>query len=138
MVKIITAAEAANLIEEAATIATSGFVGSAGLRGGINPKTIQDLVEVIELGNEEWLWYKPFPIDVALIRDTTADENGNISIEKECVSLELLSIAQVARNSGGIVIVQVERVVKSGSIMHPMNLKVPGIVVDYIGSALSI
>lgn len=99
--------------------------------GKINKKTTQDLVEVIELGNEEWLWYKPFPIDVAFIRGTTADENGNISIEKECVSLELLSIAQAARNSGGIVIVQVERIVKSGSL-HPMNVKVPGIVVDYI------
>lgn len=99
--------------------------------GKINKKTTQDLVEVIQLGNEEWLWYKPFPIDVALIRGTSADEHGNISIEKEAVSLEILSIAQAAKNSGGIVIVQVERIVKVGSL-HPMNVKVPGIIVDYI------
>ncbi|AIF52716.1 acyl CoA:acetate/3-ketoacid CoA transferase [Pelosinus sp. UFO1] len=99
--------------------------------GKLNKKTTQDLVEIIQLGGEEWLWYKPFPIDVALIRGTSADENGNISIEKESVSLEILSIAQAAKNSGGIVIVQVERIVKSGSL-HPMNVKVPGIIVDYI------
>ncbi len=99
--------------------------------GKINKKTTEDLVEVIQLGGEEWLWYKPFPVDVALIRGTSADEIGNISIEKEAVSLEILSIAQAVKNSGGIVIVQVERIVKPGSL-HPMNVKVPGMIVDYI------
>lgn len=99
--------------------------------GKINKKTTEDLVEVIQLGGEEWLWYKPFPVDVALIRGTSADENGNISIEKEAVSLEILSIAQAVKNSGGTVIVQVERIVKPGSL-HPMNVKVPGMIVDYI------
>ena len=80
--------------------------------GKINGVTKEDLVEVIQLGGEEWLWYKPFPVNVAFIRGTTADLHGNISIEKEALALEILPIAQAAKNSGGIVIVQVERVVR--------------------------
>lgn len=99
--------------------------------GKINDVTKEEIVEVIELGGEEWLWYKPWPVDVALVRGTSADENGNISIEKEAVSLEILPIAQAASNSGGIVIVQVERIVANG-VLKPMNVKIPGIIVDYI------
>lgn len=117
-----------------------GVITKVGLRtfvdprvegGKINDVTKEELVEVIELGGEEWLWYKPFPITVALLRGTSADERGNITIEHEAVSLEILSLAQAAKASGGIVIVQVERLVASGS-MPPMSVKIPGIVVDYI------
>jgi propionate CoA-transferase len=99
--------------------------------GKISDVTKEDLVEVIELGGEEWLWYKPFKVDVALLRGTSADERGNITIEHEAVSLESLSIAQAVKSAGGIVIVQVERLVANGSL-NPMNVKIPGIVVDYI------
>ena len=99
--------------------------------GKINQVTKEDLVEVIQLGGEEWLWYKPFPVNVAFIRGTTADLHGNISIEKEALALEILPIAQAAKNSGGIVIVQVERVVEVGNL-KPMGVKVPGILVDYV------
>ncbi len=99
--------------------------------GKINHFTNEDLVEVITLGGEEWLWYKPFPVDIALIRGTTADLNGNVTIEKEAVSLEILPIAQAAKNSGGIVIVQVERIVENGTL-QPREVKVPGIIVDYV------
>jgi propionate CoA-transferase len=99
--------------------------------GKISSITTQDLVEVIQLGGEEWLWYKPFPVNVALIRGTSADEKGNISIEREAVSPESLSIAQAVKSSGGIVIAQVERIVANGTI-HPMMVKVPSISVDYI------
>lgn len=99
--------------------------------GKINDVTKEELVEVIELGGEEWLWYKPFPIHVALVRGTSADENGNITIEHEAVSLEILPIAQAAKASGGIVIAQVERIVANG-VLKPMSVKIPGIIVDYI------
>jgi len=99
--------------------------------GKINSVTKEDLVEVITLGGEEWMWYKPFPINVALVRGTSADEKGNITIEREAVSLEIFSIAQAAKASGGIVIVQVERLVANGTL-PPMQVKIPGIIVDYV------
>lgn len=119
-----------------------GVFSKAGLRtfidprfdgGAFNQKTreAEKLIDVIELNGEEWLWYKPFPVNVAFLRATSADENGNITNEKEGPNLELLPIAQAAKACGGIVIVQVERIVKSGT-MHPKQVKVPGIIVDYI------
>jgi propionate CoA-transferase len=117
-----------------------GVITKVGLHTFVDPRveggkisniTTEDLVEVIQLGGEEWLWYKPFPINVVLLRGTSADERGNITIEHEGASLEILSLAQAAKASGGIVIVQVERLVASGSL-PPLNVKVPGISVDYI------
>jgi propionate CoA-transferase len=104
--------------------------------GKISSITTEDLVEVIQLGGEEWLWYKPLPVNVALIRGTSADEKGNISIEREAVSPESLSVAQAVKSNGGIVIAQVERIVTNGTI-HPMMVKVPSISVDYIVVASS-
>lgn len=99
--------------------------------GKISSITKEDLVEVIQLGGEEWLWYKPFPVNVAFLRGTSADGHGNISIEKEALALEILPMAQAAKNTGGIVIVQVERVVEVGNL-KPMGVKIPGILVDYV------
>jgi propionate CoA-transferase len=90
-----------------------------------------DLNEVVTFAGEEYIWYKTFPIDVALIRGTTADEKGNISMEKEGAALEALPVAQAARNSGGIIIAQVEYLAKAGTL-HPKDVKVPGVLVDYV------
>ena len=76
-------------------------------------------------------WYKPFPIHVGLIRGTKADERGNISMEKEGANLEALQVAQAARNSGGIIIAQVEYVAKAGTL-HAKSIQVPGVLVDYV------
>lgn len=90
-----------------------------------------DIVELTELDGQEYLLYRTFPIDVAFIRATSADEHGNLSMEKEGMLLENLVAAYAAKASGGIVIAQVERVVKTG-VLHPQMVKVPGVVVDYV------
>jgi propionate CoA-transferase len=99
--------------------------------GKLNSVTKEDVVEVINVAGEEYLLYKYFPIDVAFIRGTYADENGNVTMEKEVGTLEALSIAQAVYNSGGKVIVQVEKVVKAGTLDARL-VKVPGIYVDTI------
>ncbi|MDF2519919.1 MAG: CoA-transferase [Clostridia bacterium] len=99
--------------------------------GKLNQSTKDNIVELIELDNKEYLRYKTFPIDVALIRATYADEAGNATVEKEAVSLDCLSMAQAAKNSGGIVILQIEKLVQKGSL-DPKKVKIPGILVDAI------
>lgn len=99
--------------------------------GKLNSKTQEDLVEIIKVAGQEMLFYKGLVINVAIIRATSADEKGNLSMEKEAVMVEALSMAQAAKNSGGLVIAQVERVVSLGSI-DPKLVKVPGILVDAI------
>jgi propionate CoA-transferase len=99
--------------------------------GKINDVTTEDLVELITLYGQEYLLYKTFPVHVGVIRGTTADLNGNVTIEKEALALESLAIAMAAHNSGGIVIVQVERMAERHSL-NPRQVKIPGILVDYI------
>ncbi len=99
--------------------------------GKVNTKTKEDLVRLVEVEGKEWLFYKATPINVALIRATSADPLGNLSMEKEALTLDVLAQAMAAHNNGGIVIAQVERIVAEGSI-KPKDVKVPGILVDCI------
>lgn len=99
--------------------------------GKLNEMTTKDVVRLMEIDGEEYLFYKALPINIGIIRGTTADPDGNITMEKEALTLEAQAIAMAARNSGGIVIAQVERIAERGTL-NPRQVKIPGILVDCV------
>jgi propionate CoA-transferase len=116
----------------------AGLLTKVGLRTFIDPRigggrqsrrATENLIEVVTLRGEEFLFYKPYRIDVAFIRGSAIDEAGNLSMEHEAVTLEMLSIAQAARRQGAPVIAQAKRLVPRGTL-HPKMVKVPGILID--------
>ena len=90
-----------------------------------------DIVRRMPIDGEDYLFYKAFPIHVGIIRGTTADPDGNVTMEKEALTLEAQAIAMAAKYSGGLVIVQVERVAERGTL-NPRQVKIPGILVDCV------
>ncbi|HNV56093.1 MAG TPA: acyl CoA:acetate/3-ketoacid CoA transferase [Smithellaceae bacterium] len=99
--------------------------------GKVNAITTEDLVERITFDGKEYLAYKTMPVSVVFLRGTTADMDGNITMEKEPLTLEMLPMAMAAKNSGGFVIVQVERIADRHAL-NPRHVKVPGILVDCV------
>jgi propionate CoA-transferase len=119
-----------------------GVITKIGLKTFVDPRLegakmndltrqAEDLVELIEMDGEEWLRYKSFPLNAAILRGTYADEDGNITMGKEAAFLDNLAIATAVKNSGGKVIVQVEEVVQNGTL-NPKDVKIPGILVDAV------
>ena len=102
------------------------------LEGGkLNKRTTEDLVEVVNIAGCELLRYKPFPVNVALIRGSQADATGNISLQQEPANLDIYAIALAAHNSGGKVIAQVREAVKVGAL-PARAVRVPGAIVDAV------
>ena len=81
--------------------------------GKINDRTTEDRVELMTIDGEEYLFYKALELDVAFLRGTTADPDGNITMEREALTLEALAVATAVHNAGGLVIVQVERIAET-------------------------
>ncbi|CAM3710288.1 acyl CoA:acetate/3-ketoacid CoA transferase [Tsukamurella strandjordii] len=105
--------------------------------GKVNDVTTEDRVRIMEIDGTEYLFYKAFDrLDVAFLRGTTADPAGNVTLEKESLTLEALEIAIAVHNRGGLVIVQVERIAERGSL-HPRDVKIPGVLVDCVVLATS-
>ena len=112
-------------------IGLSTFVDPRVEGGKVNKSTTEEIVKVIQLEGEEWLLYPSFKVDVAIIRGTVADEFGNLTVSDEGALLECLPLAQAAKNSGGIVIAEVEYVAQTGTL-RPKRVRVPGVLIDYI------
>lgn len=105
--------------------------------GKLNQRTraCEDIVELVQANGAELLRYKPFKPQIGLIRGTTADPAGNITVEDEAMCMENFEAAVAVANSGGIVIAQVERV--SDRPAHPHAVHIPGIFVHYVVVATS-
>jgi len=117
-----------------------GLISHVGLHTFVDPRygggrqsrsAKEDLVELVTLGDREWLFYKPIEVDIAFLRGTTADEDGNVTMEQEAVFGEMLSMAQATHRSGGVVIVQVARIARRGTLA-PKEVKIPGMLVDLV------
>jgi len=117
-----------------------GLISRTGLHTFIDPRhgggrqnasARDELIELMTIDGHEWLRFKPIRFDVAILRGTTADEDGNISMEQEAIPGEMLSMAQATRRSGGIVIVQVKRMAQRATL-PPRSVRIPSILVDHV------
>ena len=117
-----------------------GFLSRMGLHTSLDPRygccglneiSKKHFTTPVEIDGKEYLFYKTLFPDVCVLRGTTADAEGNITIEREAIVTDPIKMAMAAHNNGGIVIVQVERIAPDEHA-NPHAVKVPGCLVDYI------
>ncbi len=109
-----------------------GLITRTGIDTYVDPReTPDDLVQLISLGDKEYLWYRPIPVDVAVVRATYADRAGNLVFDREAAKLDVLAAAQAAAADNGTVIAQVEEVVDRGEL-DPRSVHIPGLLVDVV------
>lgn len=99
--------------------------------GRMNERTTEELVQRVQFDGQEWLYLRSLHPDVALLRATSADEQGNLSFEREGAFLGAYDVALAAHNSGGIVLAQVARRVAAGTL-PAQQVRVPGVLVDAV------
>ncbi len=99
--------------------------------GRCNARSRETLVQLVHVDGREVLHYKPFKVDVAIVRGTSADRRGNISPEEEAIDMDVHTIALAAHNTGGRVIAQVREVVDTGRL-QPRRVRIPGVMVDAV------
>ncbi|BAQ11241.1 coenzyme a transferase [Bacillus sp. OxB-1] len=107
------------------------FIDPRQTGGRLNERTTEELIEIFEIQGKEWLFYPAIRPDVAIIRATTADTEGYLTMEDEITFLDILPMAQAVKNNGGMVIAQVQRLAKAGTL-HPKDVKIPGYLVDAV------
>lgn len=125
-------------IHRAAALGQPGVLTDIGIGTYVDPRvegcrmndTTPPYVEVLELDGREWLFFRSIPVDVAIIRATTADPKGNLTFEHEGTPLGALDLAYAAHNNGGLVIAQVKRTTDQPH--PPREVLVPGALVDAI------
>ena len=123
-----------------------GLITHVGLRtfvdprvegGKLNARATEDLVELVELDGREYLRYKPFKVNFAIVRGSSADAHGNVTLRREPVDLDTYAVALAAHNSGGRVIAQVKAYTPEGEPVPARLVRIPGVLVDAIVEAPS-
>ncbi|MED9652252.1 CoA-transferase [Escherichia marmotae] len=107
------------------------FVDPRQQGGKLNEVTNEDLIKLVEFDNKEYLYYKAIAPDITFIRATTCDSEGYATFEDEVMYLDALVIAQAVHNNGGIVMMQVQKMVKKATL-HPKSVRIPGYLVDIV------
>lgn len=99
--------------------------------GRMNAAAKEELVERISIEGRDYLRYKPFPVNIAIIRGSFADAHGNVSLDQEAANVEIYAVALAAHNCGGKVIVQVRTAVDVGTL-PARSVRIPGAIVDAV------
>ena len=98
---------------------------------GLNNLSNDDsLVRVVDVDGEEYLKYRLPAPDIALIKGTSVDANGNVSFENEYCTVDALSLAQLTRRNHGKVIVQVDRL--RSDFRRPRDVIIPAALIDVV------